>query len=618
MLMSHRRCWALALAMLSWLPFLLFVAGANAQPTPPPYDPATVPPPVQTPIAALGATLYAENCAPCHGPTGNSDGPTVSGLPAPPPKFADPATTWLRSPAEYFHITKFGRIQNLMPPWGNRLNDEQIWQSVYYAWSLHTDQSKVQNGQQLYEQNCASCHGLTGAGDGPEATGALPNFADSAAMIIRTDADLAAGWQNAHPALGEGWSEAERRNALDYIRTFSYSPPWVSALQPGEGVLNGQVVQGTTRGGAVASLPVTLTAYVNFAPAQTFTTTTDEAGAFQFTGLATDEGVAYIANAAYAGILYNSDIYQLSQLTPTLAITVPVYETTDDSSGIHINRANWLVDFTPGAIRVGIILVFSNQLDRTFVGSMVEGVNSPATVALYAPPGASEIEFEDGVLGGRYQQVGERIYDIAPIAPGAESRQIVYSYLFPYTGTATELEHNFIYPAGSLNLLVSELPGLEVEAASLNFVGVETIQEVNFRHWASENLSNPVVRIGFRGLLPPDATDPRAPTSAAPGAETEKSHSSLQVAALALGGVVFVLLAGALYLPWQRGAMKQRSATLEEQKAALIEQIAGLDDQHAGGLLATPAWAQERARLKSALLAVAQELAVKQGDRMTR
>jgi len=275
---------------LRWRIILWFVLGmlgggvlsANvwAQPTPPPFEPAAVPTPSAPPITAFAAGSFAQNCAPCHGPTGNSDGETTASLPAPPPPFADPATVWERSPAEYFHTTKFGRIQNLMPPWNNQLNDEQIWQAVYYAWSLHTDQARVARGAELYAQSCAACHGPQGTGDGPEASGPLPNFADSATMLVQSPAALDSGWQQAHAEQGQEWSAEDRRAVLDYIRTFSYSPPWISGYQPGDGLVTGQVVQGTTDGGSVASLPITLTAFVNFEPAATFTTTTDADGAF--------------------------------------------------------------------------------------------------------------------------------------------------------------------------------------------------------------------------------------------------------------------------------------------------------------------------------------------------
>lgn len=589
---------------------LLVPTRLQAQPTPPPYDPATVPTPAGRPLAALAADSYQENCAPCHGAIGNSDGPTVPSLPAPPPRFNDPTAVWERSPAEYFHTTKYGRIQNLMPPWGNRLEDEQIWQVVYYAWSLHTDQVTVERGGEIYAANCAACHGPGGAGDGPEASGQLPNFADSATMIVKSQADLDAGWQRAHPEIGATWLPAEQREVLDYLRTFTYSPSWESTYQPGTGRVRGMVVQGSAGGSLVSQVPVTLTAFVNFEPAQSFTTTTDAEGRFSFDNLATDPRVAYLATSTYAEIPYSSNIYQLSPVTPTVTITVPVYESTDDDSGLHINRVNWLIDFVPGAVRVGLIVAFGNNLDRTFTGQTVAGLGRPATIALTAPPGATEIEFNDGILGGRYQQLGEAIYDVAPVLPGPEARQVIYSYLLPFEGDATTITQTFLYPVEALNLLITELPGLEVDAGDIPFVGNETIQETTFRRWSTNELTEPRVQLRLSGLIPAGSPDPRGGEGAAPttGAATTTVPLLEPTATYLLAGLVVLVLAGALYLPLRRGQQSQ-SDELQQQRTELIEQIAALDDRHTIGQLSDQEWATERARLKGALVAVAQTLA---------
>ncbi|HET6510909.1 MAG TPA: cytochrome c [Candidatus Kapabacteria bacterium] len=49
------------------------------------------------------------------------------------------------------------------------------------------------HGQQLYVQNCASCHGTTGKGDGPAAAALNPKPADhsnKAVIAARTDEEL--------------------------------------------------------------------------------------------------------------------------------------------------------------------------------------------------------------------------------------------------------------------------------------------------------------------------------------------------------------------------------------------------------------------------------------------
>ncbi len=606
----RRRPFGLACLIASLLSVALWQATlGQTQPTPPPYDPATVPLPSAPVLAPAGSSLYQQNCAACHGEQGHSDGPTSASLPAAPPPFADQATIWARSPAEYFHITKYGRIEALMPPWENRLDDDQIWQAVYYAWSLHTDQSIVQQGETLYAQSCAACHGPNGAGNGPEASAAMPRLDDVAVMSLRTQAELDALWRQAHAEIGDEWTPTERTAVLDYLRTFSYRPPWEEPYQPGTGELTGQLVQGTADGPELPSLPITLTAFLNFAPVQSLTTTTNEAGEFRFSDLATDPGMVYVASTLYQGVQYNSGLAMVTPLTPTAAITVTAYETTEDSSNLSINRANWLIDFEPGGLRVGIILGLRNSGDRTFIGEPVPGLGALGTVALAVPPGVEEIEFQDGVVGGRYQPVGDRIYDLVPVPPGEEARQIVYSYRLPVSGDVVTLPQEFLYPIENLNLLVTDAPNLEVEAPALTFINTEEVQGINFRRWSGQSLPAGPLTVQLSGI--PAVGSDIAPvdegSGASAGASTAISPLDPMVA-ITVGGLLVVVLAALLYLPLRGEAHRARIAELQSDQEELLEAIAELDDQYAKNEVPREQWASERAELKSELLVITQAL----------
>ncbi|CAG0930728.1 Cytochrome c oxidase subunit 2 [Thermoflexales bacterium] len=46
------------------------------------------------------------------------------------------------------------------------LSDAQVWDLVALSWRSNTTSARLAEGQQLYAQNCAACHGETGRGDG--------------------------------------------------------------------------------------------------------------------------------------------------------------------------------------------------------------------------------------------------------------------------------------------------------------------------------------------------------------------------------------------------------------------------------------------------------------------
>lgn len=101
---------------------------AHAQVVADPDDPALV---------ALGADVYAEHCASCHGAEleGESDWQRFlpdGGLPAPPHDAS--GHTWHHPDVLLFGITKFGGqalapagFKSNMPAFGERLDDREIW-----------------------------------------------------------------------------------------------------------------------------------------------------------------------------------------------------------------------------------------------------------------------------------------------------------------------------------------------------------------------------------------------------------------------------------------------------------------------------------------------------------
>ena len=135
--------------------------------------------------------------------------------------------------------------------------------------------------------------------------------------------------------------------------------------------------------------------------AETFTTTTSADGGFAFEELSTDPGIVYFLGTRYGGISYGTDLISLSEISPTLTLEIPVYETSSDDSGIRLTRVNWLVDHAPGQLRVRQIIGVANDLDTTVTGHLVDGSDAPVTLALPVPANATDVEFQDGALGGR-------------------------------------------------------------------------------------------------------------------------------------------------------------------------------------------------------------------------
>jgi mono/diheme cytochrome c family protein/plastocyanin len=93
------------------------------------------------------------------------------------------------------------------------LMDTEKWDVVAALWRANTTPESLQNGKNLYAQNCAACHGENGAGDGVFAddlaeagTSSMQTMSGSEAMSRQTPADFTDPGRilGASPALLQG------------------------------------------------------------------------------------------------------------------------------------------------------------------------------------------------------------------------------------------------------------------------------------------------------------------------------------------------------------------------------------------------------------------------------
>ena len=315
--------------------------------------------PSQPPSARNGQAIYQESCAPCHGVSGGGDGATASQLPNGAAVLADPMLARRATPDGWFDVVKNGRMDRFMPPWKNRLSDEQIWDAVAYALTLSTSEGEIARGQAIWGENCAACHGDSGAGDGPEAIANnwqitdLSDPALSAGQSLDAWHDVTVAGRGDMPAFQDKLPEADIWAALDYARTFSFQPLAAPTVPAGKGRLLGKVTNGTPGGGSVSGLTVTLNTFEEFNPLATKETQVAADGSFEFTDLPTDPKYVYLVNTEYAGMGFGSDISGFAEGQTELQLPVSVYETSDQPGDIRANLAQWFLQPHQGGVLVG-------------------------------------------------------------------------------------------------------------------------------------------------------------------------------------------------------------------------------------------------------------------------
>ena len=140
--------------------------------------------PLVPPSPADGQAIFAEKCAPCHGPAGLGDGPQAAQLPNPVTALGSAEIARQATPADWYTQVTKGNIEKFMPPFAS-LSDRQRWDTVAYAFALSMPAEIIAQGEQLYQANCAQCHGEGGMGGS-----AAIDFTDQAVMAEVSQANL--------------------------------------------------------------------------------------------------------------------------------------------------------------------------------------------------------------------------------------------------------------------------------------------------------------------------------------------------------------------------------------------------------------------------------------------
>ncbi len=577
----HRMVWigVLAVLVVSGL-----VVGARAQDLPPDHPPVDntangIP---ERPSAAAGEPVYAESCAPCHGPTGQGDGPAASGLPVPPTAFADPPTLRRLSPQQIFTVIQQGRIERGMPPWANRLSPDVIWSVVAYLLDLNLSPEEYAAGQAVYREVCAACHGPKGRGDGPEAmTLDVPDLTRWPDWVqVANDTWVARILEDpVHAQAVAGRSREAIEQAVAYVRTLSYSS--THAPLEGEGVIEGKVEMQTPGARAdFTGLEVTLFGFRgSMEPQLVLTTTVTSSQTFRFEGLSTEPDVLYALSVTWEGASYGSGVLAFPPEQSVITATIRVAATTEEDPGLRADRVHWFIDLDEEGVVIGELVSLTNPGDRTYIGTPIPGQEGKRAVIRWPlPPGAVDVRVDGGPLGDRFLLMDGALVDTLPITPGADARRLLFRYRLPRALGDVQIVHPLPVPVNFLNVFIADR-GEKVEVPSYMVKGqTQNVGDVPFLSYMATNLpAGETVTITLRDI-------PAAPTrrtGTVPPRERPVRWVGLVLAGLFGAG----LLGSMVYLGRHRHTQARTRRALLTRRDALLREIAWLDEQYEAGAL---------------------------------
>jgi hypothetical protein len=356
------------------------------------------------------------------------------------------------------------------------------------------------------------------------------------------------------------------------------------AAEPGSGIIEGQIVNGTEGSSGVADQELTLKTYLNDAEVSAATTKTDAEGRFVFDGLSTEPGHSYQIELTFQEAEYPGEWLSFEEGETTKSTEFIVYDSTTSDTAIKLGIVHTIIYVGQGSLRIEEWHQFSNESLYTYIGSAVaEGARQ--TLQFSLPNEATGVELSYGLMECCVVGSGEGFADSMPVFPG--EKWVVYSYAVDYSSGAYTLSQKMNYPTVSYEFLVQ---GTDVSVSSDQLTAGEPaeLDGILFNHFSGQALAaDEVVVARLSGL---------------PQAENQ----------LAIWWVVLALivLGGGFGLVYRRRRDKLQPVapedSLDQKRQRLLIELAKLDDDFADGKIPEETYHRLRAESKTQLVALTQ------------
>ncbi len=627
---------------------------------PPNYQSPTVGPtmsplfPQKPADLASGAVIYAEKCASCHGDKGLGDGPQSSGLQKQPAAIGSPEIGRQAAPANWYTSVTEGNVNSEMPAFKDSLSDQQRWDVVAYTISLGgATAAESLKGQVLYQTNCVKCHGP--AGDAVDKV----NFSDQSLMSKLTQADIAAFINRGNgtmPAFGGLIPDSDIYALASYVRSYSIlsgatvvtntntpqavdatptatvasagsdlttTPAAVSTLdltptpagtpqaigtsQPTAspttviGIISGKVTNGS--GSSIpASLTVTLHIYEHDATNQNFTEVGSQDtqiagnGTYKFSDVQLLQTRAFFVSVNYLGTEFDSDPVFPTAGQTVFDLPVNIYETTTDASGLVVDKAHVLLDYSKqGMVEIWEFMIISNPGTKAIVPTEKNG----PVVSISLPKNYTNLQFDQGSIGSRYLKTADGFADTLPVMPGSQKYQLIFGFDIPLPKAGM---------FGGQQIEIDQLITLKTAALSVLAPDGVTVVGQNFTAAGNQDMGNGTTYQVFNttGLdkgstlkFTASGTPKTVTTSTTTGTN---SNQGIIIGVGVLGAAL--LLIGAWLYQRERSRSKEEEPDEEdsqEESEDIIDEIVALDDQYKSGKIPEAVYQERRAELKSKL-----------------
>jgi mono/diheme cytochrome c family protein len=577
--------------------------------------------PAKAPSTQNGATIFAEKCAACHGKTGLGDGPQGIQLGVTVPAFGLPEIARPASPAQWYTTVTRGNMERFMPPFTS-LSDQERWDVVAYAMTLHTTEEQIAKGKELFGANCANC--------------SSDFFKDQSKMSALSEVELARivkQGNDAVPAFGAKLSDDDIWAVTAYLRSLSFdtssivsAPASTPTAEAGTPSVEGTPVgteQAPAMGGATTvakagfgtvsgtvenktgkdlpdGLKVTLHGYdhgsdPSAGPQEVFTqdSTLNANGSFAFENIEMPLNRIFIAELNFEGTDLRSGFGIVKEGDTSVTLpSIPIYNKTEDTSKLVIDEARIFFEYAAdNSVQVFNVYSFRN----TGKDMIVVKVNDKGEIPFFkGPEGSSGVGYEPTQDSESLLQT-----DSGFAIPPSDKAYGLIAFASMPKAKDMEFSQEFVLPVATVTVFVPE--GVKVKSDQVTDLGVQKVQDFNFQIYELDGVAaGKTVKLALSGTPKEETTG--TGTSSTTSAVT--SNKNLLIGAGALG--VALILAGA-WMYW-RDRNRPAEDTDEANESAefesaedVMDAILALDDLHRAKKISDEAYQKRRTELKEIL-----------------
>ena len=358
-------------------------------------------------------------------------------------------------------------------------------------------------GEEVFRQNCTSCHGDSGRGDGElTRTGQVsnvPDFTDELTIDSKTVSDYFATITNGNldalmPPWRDALSEEERWAVAQYTYNLATTIPTpnateeVAADEPTQttpvesvtGSFQGQVVMGTADLEVPEDLQVTLHIVDREFNDQTFERVVDTDGRYMFEDIPMEQNLAYVVTTQYETLPFTSDPQVGNPTSPNLQGDITIFSTTTDPSVLSITGVDFGVQVDNELVYVVELIELVNTSDRVFIGEEgSEGVSAsftPLSNSVFADANDPRVVTWSGATN--------QADLVRPIAPGMQIIPIYWDTVLDEQGIA-DLSFIADYAvSGMVEVFVSD-PQFQIEGGFAE-LGTREIEQETYINYGRE------------------------------------------------------------------------------------------------------------------------------------